>query len=69
MPLPIHLKLRKNADEIQVFTSTDGKDWGEPSMTYSAKFGGESRIGLFVCSGNTFASSTATFENVVTSSR
>ena len=68
MPLPTHLKLRKKADEIQVFTSTDAKDWGEPRLTYSATFGGESRIGLFVCSGNPVASSTATFENVVISS-
>ncbi len=61
---PVHLKLRQRGNEIQVFTSTNGKDWGEPRMTHSAPLGGASRIGLFVCSGNTFASSTATFEKV-----
>ena len=62
--LPVHLKMSRNGNDIQVFTSTDGKEWGEPRMTHSAPFGGESRIGLFVCSGNTFASSTANFGNV-----
>ena len=62
--LPAHLRLSRKGDAIQVFTSGDGKEWGEPRMTHSAPFGGESRIGLFVCSGNTFASSTATFGNV-----
>ncbi len=65
--LPIHLKLSQKGNDIHVFTSTDGKDWGEPRMTHSATFGEGSRIGLFVCSGNTFASSTATFENVALS--
>ena len=67
--LPAHLRLSRHGDHIQVFTSTNGKDWGEPRMSHSAKFVGESRIGLFVSSGNTFASSTATFENVAISSR
>ena len=67
--LPLHLKLSRKGDEIQVFTSADGKDWGEPRMSHSATLGGESRIGLFVCSGNTFASSTATFDNVGLSSK
>ena len=62
--LPVHLKMSRNGNDIQVFTSTDGKEWGEPRMTHSVPFGGESRIGLFVCSGNTFASSTANFDNV-----
>jgi hypothetical protein len=67
--LPIHLKLTRKGKEIQVFTSTDGKDWGEPRMSHSAAFGEASRAGLFVCSGNTFASSTAIYESVVLSSR
>ena len=67
--LPLHLKLSQKGSNIQVFTSSDGKDWGEPRMTHLAAFGGASRIGLFVCSGNTFASSTATFENVAVSSQ
>jgi hypothetical protein len=67
--LPIHLKLTLRGKEIQVFTSTDGKDWGEPRMSHAATFGNASRLGLFVCSGNTFASSTATYENVALHSR
>ena len=67
--LPAHLRLSRKGTDIQVFTSTDGKDWGGPRMTHSAAFGGESRIGLFVCSRNTFASSTASFENVEISQR
>jgi len=67
--LPVHLKLTRTGDEIQVFTSTDGKEWGQPKKTHTAPFGEGSRIGLFVCSGNTFASSTATFENVGLGSR
>ena len=67
--LPVHLQMSRKGNDIQVFTSSDGQDWGEPRMTHSAAFGGESRIGLFVCSGNTFASSTATFENIAISSR
>ena len=62
--LPIHLKLSKKGNQIQVFTSANGNDWGEPRMSHSSALGGECRIGLFVCSGNTFASSTGTFENV-----
>ena len=67
--LPLHLKMSRNGNDIEVFASSDGKDWGKPRMTHSAPFGGESRIGLFVCSGNTFASSTANFENVKISSQ
>ena len=67
--LPAHLRLSRNGDDILLFTSTNGKDWSEPRMTHSVKFGGESRIGLFVCSGNPVASSTATFENVAITSR
>jgi hypothetical protein len=67
--LPTHLKLVRKGLDIQVFTSLDGKEWGEPRMTHSAQFGEGSRIGLFVSSGNTFASSTATFEQVSVSPR
>ena len=63
MSLPVHLKLSQKGSDIQVFTSSDGKDWGEPHMTHAAGFGEGSRIGFFLYSGNTFASSTATFES------
>ena len=67
--LPVHLKLTRAGNKIQVFTSNDGKDWGEPRKTHTAPFGEGSRIGLFVSSGSTFAASTATFDNVGLSSK
>lgn len=33
-------------------------------MTHAAAFPEESRIGLFVCSGNTFATTTAVFDSI-----
>ncbi len=62
--LPIHLKLHQTDTEVSVFTSTDGKNWGEPRFTHALVFDDKSRIGLFVCSGNTFSSTTAVFDSV-----
>ncbi len=62
--LPIHFKLMRTGRQIHVFTSTDGQSWGEPLLTHTATFDGQSRLGLFTCSGNTFASTTAEFESV-----
>jgi hypothetical protein len=33
-------------------------------MSHTATFDATSRVGLFVCSGNTFSSTTATFDSV-----
>ena len=62
--LPIHLKLTRAGQQIRIFTSADGQHWGEPLMTHTTTFDGQSRLGLFTCSGNTFASTTAEFESV-----
>jgi len=62
--LPIHLKLVQTGGQTQVFTSTNSSDWGEPKMVLPTTFGDQSRVGLFVCSGNTFASTTAVFDDV-----
>lgn len=62
--LPVHLKLRRTGDEIQVLTSADGRNWGESRFTHTHRFGASSQVGLFVCSGNTFASTTAVFDAV-----
>jgi hypothetical protein len=62
--LPIHLKLAQSGKEIRVFTSSDGTSWGEPRLTHAATFDDTGRIGMFVCSGNTFAASTAMFDRV-----
>jgi regulation of enolase protein 1 (concanavalin A-like superfamily) len=62
--LPVHLRLVQTGKDIQVFTSTDGQNWGELRMSHAAVFDEKSRIGLFVCSGNTFSSTTAVFDSV-----
>ena len=67
VPLTIHLKLVQTGGQTQVFTSTDGREWGDPRMTLPTTFDDQSRIGLFVCSGNTFASTTVSFDSVQTS--
>jgi hypothetical protein len=61
---PIYLKLVQTGKDIQVFASPDGQNWGMPQMSHTATFGDTSRVGLFVCSGNTFASTTAAFDSV-----
>jgi hypothetical protein len=60
--LPIHLKLVQTGGTVQVFASADAGNWGGPRMSHTAAFHKESRIGLFVCSGNTFSSTTAVFD-------
>ncbi len=62
--LPIHLKLVRTSDETQLFTSVDGRTWGEPRMSRKASFDKDSRVGLYVCSGNTFASTTAEYDSI-----
>lgn len=64
MPMPCHLKIERASGQMRVYASADGKEWGEPLMSHEIKFAKSSRIGLFVCSGNTFASTTAHFESV-----
>ncbi len=65
--LPLHLKLTRVSNGVQVFTSPDGQQWGEPLMTHPSAFAGENRLGFVVCSGNTFASTTAVFESILSS--
>jgi hypothetical protein len=62
--LPIHLKLVQAGKQIQVFVSADGQNWDEPRMSHTATFHATSRVGLFVCSGNTFSSTTTIFDSV-----
>jgi hypothetical protein len=65
--LPLHLKLVRTGQEIRVFASADGQNWGEARMSHTAAFDDKSRIGLFVCSGNTFSSTIAVFDSVAVS--
>ena len=62
--LPVHLRLVRTGEQIRVLTSTDGRNWGEPRMAHAANFDEKSRIGMFVCSGNTFSSTTAVYDSV-----
>jgi hypothetical protein len=62
--LPVHLKLVRSGKDLQVFTSADGRNWGEPKMSHVSAFDEKSRIGFFVCSGNTFSTTTAVFDTV-----
>jgi hypothetical protein len=62
--LPVHLKLVFKDHQIQAFSSADGRTWGEPKFTRAAAFDERGRTGLFVCSGNSFASTTATIDSV-----
>ncbi|WP_202921648.1 nucleoside hydrolase [Anatilimnocola aggregata] len=62
--LPLYLRLTQSDGHVHVFTSVDGKIWDEPKMTHAATFDDRSRIGIFTCSGNTFATTTAVFDKV-----
>jgi len=62
--LPVHLRLVHADGQIHVYSSDDGKIWGEPKMTHAGKFDEQSRIGMFTCSGNTFAATTSVFDKV-----
>ena len=67
--LLIHLKLTRVGQQIQVFSSTDGQKWDEPLMTHTAAFDGPGRLGLFTCSGITFASTTSVFDSIFSNQR
>ena len=62
--LPIYLKLRQTQNQVEVFTSNDDQIWGELRIAHTAAFAKGSRVGMFVTSGNTFATTTAAFDSV-----
>lgn len=63
--VPVFLKLVQTGKQIEVFASKDGKKWGGAHMSHPAVFSDQSLIGLVVCSGNTFASTTAVFDSLM----
>ena len=63
--LPIHLRLVQTANEVNVFTSPDGQNWGKSLAALPATFTEKGHVGLFVCSGNPAASTTAKFDSVM----
>jgi inosine-uridine nucleoside N-ribohydrolase len=62
--LPLHLKLIQTGQAVNVFTSTDGTNWGAALFSHTTKFANKRRAGLFVCSGNPVSSATAEFDSV-----
>lgn len=62
--LPVCLKLEQVGGQIRVYTGSDGVQWGAPRLVRAAAFDTGSRLGLFVCSGSAFSSTTATFDSV-----
>lgn len=64
--LPVHLKLVRKGGVVQAYTSADGKAWGEAKFSREMPFAAGARVGMFVCSGNSFVTSTARFDQVVT---
>ena len=61
--LPCHLRLVRTGNRVEAFASADGKDWGKPLASRTSPMGA-ARSGLFVCSGNTFATATALYDTV-----
>lgn len=61
--LPSHLRLVRTGRVIEAFVSADGKDWGKPVTSHTSAMGA-ARCGMFVCSGNTFASANAVYDSV-----
>ncbi len=64
--LPLYLRITCNNEKVQIYSSQNGTAWGDPLWSHQALFRPQSRLGMFVCSGNTFASSTAVFDSVRT---
>lgn len=63
---PVHLKIDRKGEFVELHTSADGQQWGEPLFRRKMPFDEGSSIGMFVCSGNTFATTTAWFDSVRT---
>ena len=62
--LPLHLSLVRTGNTIRLFTSADGHNRSEPRFTHTTTMGPQTRAGLFICSGNSFATSNAGFDSV-----
>lgn len=62
--LPVHLQIARTGELVELHASRDGKNQGEPMFRRKMSFDQGATIGMFVCSGNTFATTTARFDNV-----
>ncbi len=61
--MPYWLKIERRGNVINTYTSQDGTSWAGHICSYYGNLPATVHIGLFVCSGNTTAT-TATFANV-----
>lgn len=59
--LPVRLKVARRGEFVELHASRDGENWGEAMFSRKMPFDEGARIGMFVCSGNTFATTTALF--------
>ena len=62
--LPVHLRIERRGDEVRVYASGESGQWGEPRFRHRTMMGGSVRAGMVVCSGNSYATSGAGFEEV-----
>jgi regulation of enolase protein 1 (concanavalin A-like superfamily) len=61
--MPYWLKIERRGNHINTYTSQDGTSWAGHICSYYGNLPSTVHVGLFVCSGNTTAT-TATFANV-----
>lgn len=62
--LPYWIKIERRDKQITTFASVDGTSWAPVNCAYYGNLPSTLYIGLFVCSGSTTTTNTATFENV-----
>jgi len=62
--LPVHVRIERKGDVLNVYKSSDGNDWGIAIGTHAMTFKDPSQAGLFVTSANNATTSTARFDNV-----
>jgi hypothetical protein len=62
--LPYWVKIERLGKQITTFVSKDGASWSPLNCTYYGNLPSTVYIGLFVCSGSTTSTNTATFANV-----
>ena len=64
LSLPYWVKIERRGKQITTFVSQDGASWSPMNCTYYGNLPSTLYIGLFVCSGSTTTTNTATFSNV-----
>ncbi len=62
--IPYWIKIERRGAQITTFCSVDGTSWAPVNCSYYSNLSSTLYIGLFVCSGSTTTTNTATFTNV-----